>query len=149
LPQGQEIAVIADFNASYSENDFEEKLKTRTAACWCAPELGYAYLHPEMSVQDLLSRLTQAIDVWSMGLILYMLYYEQFFPWMELKEDNQFYEHLVQLKEDWLPLHPGTEFIAPLLKKMLEPNVKNRCTSAEAFALFKPIYQRMSHDALS
>ena len=149
LGQVPETAVIADFNGSYLENDFKEKLNTLALAQWCAPELADIFLHKEMPIEKLLSRLSQATDVWSMGLILYILFYDQFFPWWDLAEDEQIYQHLLQLKEDWLPLHPGVEFIAPLLRAMLAPEPKNRCTSATALALFEPLYKKMSPDALS
>lgn len=143
LAKGQEEAVIADFNLAFFQEDQLAKRLAQSVAHWTAPEIAYYHCHPEAPAEEALRFRTPALDVWSLGLLLYILFDYVYPPWWNIEATN---ESISELKEGWVPQHQDTAFLYPLFNAMLQPSPQKRCSATEALNLFEQMTKGNGHD---
>lgn len=134
-----EQAVICDFNLACSlvEKDLHKKLAF--SPLYGAPEYIRAFDHlKELGREALAAACSFSLDIWSMGLVLYQLFFLEPLPWdnePQSEEDlNQVYAHICALKEDWIPKKFSTHRLFPLISAMLRVDPSQRISAASALA---------------
>lgn len=130
------MVTIADFNTAKAYNEQLSYSNLGHSTPWCPPE--YALFHlkedknaPRQPVGKLLFR----FDVWSLGVVLYCLYFGESFPWEGLQQEET-YRAIAQLKTGWIPKRLHKHIYYPLIEKMLQPDPNHRLTAAQALDLF-------------
>lgn len=122
---GQIIACFTDFGCFSFYNGY-----------WHHPIIP-EYAPPEYHIN---STLTNRLDVWMLGLNLYMLYTGQepyWFQWNNPKDRYKIGATVPRLKEDWLKLPLDLpEPVCKLLRSMLHPDWQKRCSAEEALLMF-------------
>ena len=132
-PEGKLSAVLSDFNISCYTHDKLIKQIARVVPKWCAPEYAQVLQEQKYSIDELYAAATQKMDVWAVGVILFILFNEKPLPWQLFEEEALVLDAICSLKPGWLPRHPGDERYLPLLEKMLEIDPAKRSSAAEAF----------------
>ncbi|MBS0650222.1 MAG: serine/threonine-protein kinase [Verrucomicrobia bacterium] len=132
-------AVICDFNIACSLMEKELHKKFAFSPIYGAPEYVRAYLHiKEQEREELASVCSFSLDIWSMGLVLYQLFFLESLPW---DTENKTEENLLQicaeisnLKEDWIPKKFANHRFYPLIKSMLCVDPSKRISASKALA---------------
>ncbi|MBX7066092.1 MAG: protein kinase [Parachlamydiales bacterium] len=128
-----ETGVHSDIKIENILVDFDEK---NVAITDIGPSAGTPTWHSPERVEDCAA--TKASDIWSMGLVLYMLFYDDHPVWMNLGTD-EIYEKIKTLSDDWTKAHLHLNFKNPidsLIKEMLSINPELRPTAAQAIEIF-------------
>ncbi|MGE0631438.1 MAG: protein kinase [Parachlamydiales bacterium] len=140
--EGKLSAVLSDFNISCYTHDRLLKDIARVVPNWCAPEYAHVLKDPNCPMDSIYAAATQKMDVWAVGIILFILFNEKLPAWHLLEEKDQVLDAVCSLQPGWLPRYPGDEYYYPLLEKMLEVDPAKRCSSAEAFDVLQQIVQQ-------
>ncbi|MBS0652309.1 MAG: protein kinase [Verrucomicrobia bacterium] len=131
-PQGNLSAVLSDFHLSCYTNDKLMKEIARVVPAWAAPEYARIMKNEDSPLEAFYAAATQKLDVWAVGLILFMLFNEVSLPWLGLEDNPQVLDAVSSLQPGWVPRFSGDERYFPLLEKMLEIDPAKRISSAEA-----------------
>ena len=138
------IASIADFNTAQAYTEHLDFAHVGHSPLWCPPEYAAYHLIREQTPEPgPVGPLLLRWDVWSMGCVLYCLFFKEWLPWSK-EEQPQCYKTISQLKSDWISFKHHENPYYPLIKKMLEPDPSHRATSSEAFSEFMAISQKIA-----
>ena len=132
-------AVICDFNLACTPLEKELHKRVAFTPIYGAPEYTAAYLQREADGKDKLAKAsTFSVDIWSMGLILYQLFFLAPLPWKRIPIDdetiNQVCSDISHLTQDWIPAKFSKHRFFPLIHKMLQVDPAKRISAAAALA---------------
>ncbi len=128
------IAAITDFSsASPLAGDIEPYSLIAHTVDWCSPELAAGLNAKDFNEerQEYLVSMLEFRDTWSLGLIFYVLFFEEELPWSKEAEDNK-YNILANLKENWIPSRFSKRPFFTLIQKMTSVDPKKRPNSSQA-----------------
>lgn len=157
---GEEIrAVIADFQMAVFDFDTGRKKGVRCKAPWAPPEYAQAAL---LDDDEAYAKTCQpALDVWNMGLLLYMFTTHSLPKWtdrelldpedrdkLNLAKDEEeldkqinlvLFKLIAALPEEWVPETAKHSPYFPLLRRMLTVRPEKRCSAKEALEIFNSL----------
>lgn len=147
---------ICDLN-SVCSFDSPERAEQRTTHWYISPEYARAYLLDLKNKKVVFNKLleidiapglvavtTDKLDVWSMGVMLYQLFFGDNPPWIDEEEESPsrpLVERIANLKEDWFN-EPEKGRDAHLIWSMLQINPDARISAAEALAKIELLYKK-------
>ena len=136
-------AYICDL-ASLCTFESDERQEYRTTCWYVPPECAKAHLEDEAHAKITSAKnfdvipsfsavVTDKLDVWSLGLILYQMFFNRRTSWMEASSDDKVVLKLVaDLTERWF-IEPKRGSIEHLIWAMLRINPRERLTASQAF----------------
>ncbi|MBS0606866.1 MAG: protein kinase [Verrucomicrobia bacterium] len=132
-------AVICDFNLACTPLEKELHKRIAFTPIYGAPEYAAAYLQRDVNGRDKLAKAsTFSVDIWSMGLVLYQLFFLEPLPWKRDPIDdeaiNQVCSDISHLTQDWIPAKFSKHRFFPLIHKMLQVDPSKRITASAALA---------------
>lgn len=133
-------AVICDFNLACTPLEKELHKRIAFTPIYGAPEYTAAYLQYGRGegADKLAKASTFAVDIWSMGLVLYQLFFLDPLPWKRDPIDdeaiNQVCSDISHLTQNWIPAKFSKHRFFPLIHKMLQIDPAKRISAAAALA---------------
>lgn len=142
------LAVICDFNLACTPLEKELHKRIAFTPHYGAPEYAAAYLESNFDGGDKLAKAsTFSVDIWSMGLVLYQLFFLEPLPWNRVPSDeeemNQLCSDISHLTQDWIPAKFSNHRFFPLIQKMLQIDPVKRISAAEALAECQRLSQNL------
>ncbi|MBI3236447.1 MAG: serine/threonine-protein kinase, partial [Chlamydiales bacterium] len=137
---------ICDFGLACTSIEKKLHQELSCSPLFSAPEYAKAVLlfaTDEMALGDAVS---PKLDVWSLGVVFYLLFFVEMIPWwQDLEGDSdtlihQVLEKLSHLSYPWIPSQFHKHRCYPLIERMLDPNPEKRWTAQEALDHFKTIH---------
>ncbi len=131
------IAVITDFNAVFPIDQPNSYSLLSHTPQWCTPEVASILDSEDQSLEakDRLSSFLPYRDIWSLGLILYELFFEEALPWFK-EPDDKIHNIIAHLKGNWIPTRFSKCPFYSLIQQMTSIDPKKRPNPSQAFDLF-------------
>lgn len=135
-PSYKKVA-ICDFNLACKTQEIDVQKGWGFSPLYVAPEYIEKYIQIEqLGVDPLVSVTSAKLDVWSMGAVFYVLFFQEKLPW-EIAISNpeeliKIFNMICALKEPWIPEKFTSHRFYPLIQKMLRIDPKERISSREA-----------------
>ncbi|NNM43775.1 MAG: protein kinase [Chlamydiae bacterium] len=125
LPDGEIIPIICDIDAICLDTDEEELENNCGTVDYYSPEFAKEYLSDD---DPLPSKARQINDMWAFGCTMFELFEMGELPWASVPDDDDVYEQIAELTEQWFP-EPPKETPEHLIWQVLNVNETQRPTA--------------------
>lgn len=131
------IAAITDFNSAFPIDQPNSYSLLSHTSEWCTPEVASILDSDDHSLEakDRLISYLPYRDIWSLGLILYELFFEESLPWHKESQDRM-HKLIARLKENWIPDRFSKCPFYSLILQMTSIDPKKRPSAVQAFDRF-------------
>ncbi len=130
-------AVIGDFNFACHFGERPYVTISAFTPVSCSPEYAKAVLTKKGEEVEKVT--TPLVDVWSLGMIFYCLFFDVAPPISPKGTAEQILEQIVQMPKEWFPEFLMELPFAPLIKRMLSVDPHERPTAKEALIQFEQL----------